>query len=201
MKSHLLSVICAGAVLTSSAAYAVTTIDFDSLSAGEIVTVLEGVTFSSNTGLDLVVSDQFDTTSGANYLGVDDGGFEVLFPGDIVTLDFATPVTSLTVHFISSPLTPGSAFEISTLVGSAASGATPDIILGDGGEVFPVNFTSVEAFASAELLSPGAGLYSYNIDDISFTVVPLPTAMWLFASGLMVLGHSFRRHGNWKTVR
>ncbi len=47
-------------------------IDFDGTTPGALVTSLEGVTFSSNTGLDIIVSNVFDAASGDSYLGVDD---------------------------------------------------------------------------------------------------------------------------------
>ena len=108
------------------------TIDFDSLPQGSPVTTIEGVTFTTNiVGYDLAVSDLFDTTSGDNYLGVADGGFEVFLPGDLVTLEFTSPVNTVSVNFISSPVTPGGVFMIDTPEGAAYSDSTPDAILGD----------------------------------------------------------------------
>lgn len=95
------------------------TIDFDDLSPGTIVGTIEGVTFTSNIGLPLTVSTGFDTTTGFNYLGVNDGGWELFFPNDVVTLTFDTPATSLTVDFISSPFTSGEVFSIETNLGSS----------------------------------------------------------------------------------
>ncbi len=174
-------------------------IDFDALAPGTPVATIDGVTFSSNIiGYDLVVSTGFDTTSGLNYLGVDDGGFEVFFPQDVVTLTFADAITSLTVNFISSPVTPGEVFSIDTALGSSTSGSDPDSVLGDSGEVFSVSFSSLTPFTSADLTS-AAGLYSYNIDDIAYTPaagVPEPSTMALFGAGIIPLVGLWRRRIN-----
>jgi len=170
-------------------------IDFDSLSVGSVVDTLGEVTFSSNVpGLDLVVSRGFDTTSGDNYLGVGDGGFELFFPGDVVTLSFARPLESIRVAFISSPVTPSGVFELTTMFGSSASGVAPDRVLADGGEVFDVQFDTATPFTEVSLSSL-PGFYSFNIDDISSTValVPAPSSLLLVGLGLLVSGMRTRR--------
>ena len=101
-------------------------IDFDAIAAGTAVTTVGGVSITATDinafALDLVVSDLFDTDSGENYLGVDDGGFEVFLPGDTITLDFVAPITMLTVSFITTPIAPDEvSFSIETAVGIAMS--------------------------------------------------------------------------------
>ena len=182
------------ALLLGSEAQAVV-IDFDDLSAGAPVTSIEGVTFSSNTGLDLIVSNVFDAASGENYLGVDDGLSEVFLPsfGDIVTLDFAAAITSLSVSFISTPAAPVGTYSIATASGSVASLATPDAILADGGEVFVVTFNSATPFLSADL-SGGDDfnlVHSFSIDDIVFDedvgTVPAPPGYLMIGLGALLL--------------
>lgn len=157
-------------------AYAIA-IDFDGYAAGTIITVVSGVQFQSDTGFDLTVSDLFETTSGTNYLGVNDGGFEVFLPGDVITLTFEIPIHSLSVSFISSPNTPSNAFRILTPLGSSVSSSTPLQILSDGGEVFPVGLFSPVAFSIAYLVSSSIGVFSYNIDDVAFAILEPPS--WL----------------------
>ena len=182
--------VCAFLVITS--ANSATTINFDNLTSGSIVTAIDGVTFSSSVtpeyGFDLVVSSVYDTSSGENSLGVGDGGTEVFFPGDTIDLVFDTPVTSLSVNFISTSNTPPNTYSITTLFGSSSNGNTPDSILPDTGEVFNVLFTSATPFTSAQLYGGAGGAHTYNIDDITFTVVPVPPAIMLFVSGLLLLG-------------
>lgn len=166
-------------------------IDFDGTPPGTPVTSVEAVTFSSNTGLDLIVSNVFDAASGDNYLGVDDGGFEVFLPsfGDIVTLDFASAIKSLSVSFISTPFAPVGTYTISTTLGSAASLATPDAVLADGGEVFTVTFTSATPFLTADL-SGGDDfdlVHSFSIDDLAFVSVPEPYGYLIIGPGALLL--------------
>ncbi|MDJ0740355.1 MAG: hypothetical protein QNJ91_11590 [Gammaproteobacteria bacterium] len=166
-------------------------IDFDSTPPGTAVTSIAGVAFSSNTGLDLVVSNVFDAASGDNYLGVDDGGSEVFLPsfGDVITLDFATAITGLSVSFISTPAAPAGTFSITTLFGSVSSLATPDAILLDGGEVYVVTLTSATPFLSADL-SGGDDfnlVHSFNIDDIAFVSVAEPPSHLTLGLGAMLV--------------
>jgi len=187
MKKILVILTCLGILISFRVAGA-TIIDFDALAPGTLVNTIEGVTFASSVnaiGLDLVVSTGFNTTSGSNYLGVNDGGFEVFFPGDVVSLSFAVPITSLTVDFISSPVTPGEVFSIDTVSGSSISAAAPASVLLDGGEVYSVSFSSPTPFSSAQLMSFDTGdIYSYNIDTIEFFPVPEPSTLLLLCSGL-----------------
>lgn len=196
MKKSLAFATCLGMLLSCNIAWA-TIIDFDDLTPGTVVDTIQGVTFTSSVdalGLDLIASTGFDTTSGLNYLGVDDGGFEVFFPGDTVTLNFAAPVTNLTVDFISSPFTPGGVFSIETSFGSAASEAVPGSILPDWGEVITVSFSSATPFSSAQLLSWETGdIYSFNIDTIDFVSVPEPSTLLLTSAGLALAGIFARR--------
>ena len=190
--------LCASALMVSTAAHSAT-INFDNLTSGSLVTTINGVTFSSSVtpeySLDLVVSSVFDTSSGENYLGVGDGGSEAFFPGDTIDLVFDTAITSLSINFISTSNTPPNTFSITTLFGSSSSG-TPDSVLPDTGEVFNVMFTSATPFMSAQLYGGAGGAHTYNIDDISFTVVPVPPALLLFTSGLLLLGRFSWRSRN-----
>ena len=100
MHSHITPIFCAVALLCGNAAAA--TIDFDGLAPGSTVTTIDGVTFGSNTGLDLIVSTGLETTSGANYLGVDDGFSESFLPGDEINFDFDMAITSLSITAVTT---------------------------------------------------------------------------------------------------
>ncbi|MCB1760030.1 MAG: hypothetical protein KDI68_09675 [Gammaproteobacteria bacterium] len=152
-------------------------IDFDSAPPGTPVTTIDGVTFSSNIGLDLIVSDLFDAASGGNYLGVDDGGFELFLPfyGDIITLDFATAIGSLSVSCVTMPSPPAGTFTPFTASGNAVSLAVPDAVLGDGGEVFVVTRTSLWRSlppSSTAMTSPAMFSPSISMTSASETMSP-----------------------------
>ena len=77
------------------------TVDFESLSAGEVIpsgTTVDGITFNySIDGLQMNIGDTFDTTSPNNYLGLDDGGDGVFLSGDSFTMEpIAPPVGKYT---------------------------------------------------------------------------------------------------------
>lgn len=150
---------------------AATTLDFDDLVLGSVVSGIGPVTFTSNTGLPLVVSSRFETTSGTNYLGVDDGGFEVFFPGDVIRLEFVMAIRELKAAFVASPNAPGAVFHIEAGSATADSALVPDFALSDGGEVYSVRLVLARPSTFAELRADVASdIYSFNVDDIVFAV-------------------------------
>jgi hypothetical protein len=172
------------------------TINFDNLSAGTAVTTLQGVTFGSTTGLGLVVSNQFDTTSSPNYLGVDDGGSQLFLAGDTITFDFAAPVVSFNLNVVSTPNTPDAAFVLDGGVAGSDTSAAPTSMLPSGTEVFLLTVASSTPFSSASLSGEPAGIYSFNIDDISFkpaSAVPEPSTLLLLGPVLVLFAFHRRR--------
>lgn len=185
----------AAALLMAAGSAQAVTIDFDALTAGDVVTSVGGVGFSSNiAGYDLVVSDLHETTSGANSLGVDDGGTELFLKFDEVVLSFPDLVSSVSVSFVSVPGTDGT-YSIDTASGSIVGALPASTVLGGGSEVFTLTFASAVPFASATLGGPLAGVPSWNIDDIvfEFAGVSEPAAAALAALGLLMLAGSRRR--------
>ncbi len=179
------AVVCVAAVALSAKPAIASVIDFEGLPAGTPVTEIDGVTFSADVSpYPLAVISRFETSSGDRALGVDDGGFSVLLPGDVVTLAFAQPIEFLSVRFVSSPNTPAGVYQMTTTAGSASSATTPDAVLPDQGEVFRVVFASATPFTLAQLTG-GDGLYSYNVDDIVFA--PEPTVPIGIGAGSMLL--------------
>lgn len=172
------------------------TINFDELPAGAAVTTLEGVTFGSTTGLGLIVSNQFETTSSPNYLGVDDGGSQLFLAGDTITFDFASPIVSFSLNVVSTPNTPEGAFVLDAGVAGNDTSGAPTSILALGTEVFVLTVGSSTPFSSASLSGEPAGVYSFNIDDISYkpaTTVPEPSTLLLLGPALALLVFH-RRH-------
>lgn len=183
MKLITCAAIAAATYVGVSASASAVTIDFDSLAPGTTVTTIEGVTFSSNIGCcDLIVSTGLETTSGANYLGIDDGGTESFLGGDEITFDFDQAVLSLTLSVVAVFGLPDATFTLSGGGMSDISGA-PDLTLLSGDEVYILTIANPAGFTTATL-SAALGLAAFNIDDIVFTPVPLPGALFLFLTGL-----------------
>ena len=81
------------------------TLDFDSLASGTTMasgSSVGGITFTYSIGPSMMVANDFLTTSGTNYLGLDDpGNYNQFIAGDEFTLSFASPVTALGMYFVS----------------------------------------------------------------------------------------------------
>jgi len=173
-----------------------TTLDFDSIASGTIVNsgdTLGGITFTYSIGpppVDMAVVSDFETTSGTNYLGLDDPGNSNLFiAGDTFSLAFDSPVNAVGMYFVSGDPLFASDIELVTSAGSAFNGDIVDVTFGDGGLAYYIGLISGQSFSSASIaFNPLAeGAFLYSVDDITTTVVPLPGALWLFGSGLMGL--------------
>jgi len=179
------------------------TLDFDSQAAGTLIpsgSAIDGVTFNYDFGgVSLAVTDgnqyggggPFNTTSGTNFLGTDDA--DVLQDGDEFSLSFA-PVNAIGMNFITAALADPmmdddiilSAGGTSIGLDSLAAGAD----LGDGGIPFFLGIINTSAtFTTADIFNIGGGFFLYNVDDITtaVSVIPIPGAIWLFASGLLGL--------------
>jgi len=167
-------------------------IGFDGVAAGTVIPnshLFDGVGFSfSDPTLDLKVLTGFDTTSSPNFLGVDDGSPSGPFlPGDTVNLTFPTPLFALGASFITPAGTPGGVFHVDTPVGSAISGATPSATFASGDEVWFVGLISDAGFGTISLTSDAGGFFSYNLDNITHTVVPEPTAIALVLPAIVAI--------------
>jgi len=168
------------------------TIGFDGVAAGTVIpnsSLFDGVGFAfSDPAFDLKVLTGFDTTSSPNFLGVADGSPSGPFlPGDTVTLTVPTPLFALGASFMTPTGTPGGVFHVDTAVGSATSGATPSATFASGDEVWFVGLISDAGFGTTSLTSDAAGFFSYNLDDITHTVVPEPTAIVLVLPVLVAI--------------
>ena len=135
----------------------------------------------------MMVTNDFLTTSGSNYLGLDDFGNSNLFiAGDSFTMAFDTPQNAVGMYLVSGDALLENDVSISTSVGSAFNSDIVNITFGDGGLAYYIGLTSDAAFSSATLQfdADAEGAFLYSVDDITTSVVPLPGALWLFISGL-----------------
>jgi len=179
---------------------AASTLDFDgslvrtSIPSGN---ALAGITFSySIAGLAMAVVDDFDTTSPANYLGLNNpGNFDQFIAGDSFDMLFATPAAALGLYVITTadPVFAGD-IQLVTPIGTALNAGTPNLTLPDGGTAFFIGLVSDTAFSNASVqFDPGAvGAFLYNVDDITTSAAavaraPEPSAALLCLGALALL--------------
>lgn len=166
------------------------TLDFDSLSAGTTIAngeTVEGITFNYNFGgVQMKVSNTYDTTSSPNFLGTTDA--DILQDGDDFDLSFG-PVNAIGMYFITADEMFDDDITLSaggTSIGLSVADAGTDV--GDGGIPFFLGIIDdTNTFTTASITTIGGGFFLYNVDDITTSVVPLPGALWLFLSGLLGL--------------
>lgn len=177
------------------------TLDFEGTVAGTLIPTgssLGGITFSySIAGLDMMVADDFDTTSGTNVLGLDDAdNFNQFFDGDEFSLSFDTPITALGLFFITGDPLFANDIELITPFGSVFNSDVEELVLADGGLAYYLGVVSDDAFSSVDIgfALDGEVNFLYNVDDITISAVPLPPALGLFAMGLASLA-------GWRRVR
>jgi hypothetical protein len=149
-----------------------TTLDFDSLAAG--TTIANGVTVGGITvnynfgGVQMIVTDVFDTTSPPNFLGTDDA--DVLQDGDDFNLSFS-PVNAIGIFFITADIMFDNDIKLTagglTAGLDASAGGTP---LPDGGIPYFLGIINdMNTFTSASITTIGGGFFLYNVDDITIT--------------------------------
>jgi hypothetical protein len=190
------------------------TLDFDDLAAGATIQdgdILDSIQISFDIGgLDLIVTDLYDTTSGNNCLGVNDSGQEVFFSGDGLTFSFADPVQAFSIYVIGSPndVLAGD-FSISGGGIAVLNSDTPDSVFTDGGEAYFMGIiadTPGESFSSVTLESFDPLqelLFLFNVDDVvtytapasqpSESSEPLPVSFAAVASAFVGLLFLMRR--------
>jgi hypothetical protein len=199
------------------AGYSATSANFESAAVGAMYSAGTGPSGSgftlnyssgSSSGLTPTVSNQFWTTSGANYLGLDnpDSAFEA---GDALTFNFASGMHAFGLYVIGThdigvgdiTLTAGAAS-----VGNAALAELQD---GAGSFAFFLGFVSDDAstFSSVMLnnLTPGTQrLLGIAVDDVVLalddggngnpgTGVPEPGTLVLSLAGMLAFGAAARR--------
>lgn len=179
-----------------------TTQDFEGLAAGDTIAdgdTVGGATYSGyNFGYPIIVDNYFDTTSGSNYIGVDDGS-NAFYSGDEFTITFDQTLQAAGLYILTDAELWAGDVTLSTSSGlSVDNSDIEDLVLADGSLAFYLALIaddSSEWFNSITLSSLNFN-FLYNIDDItvaSASVVPLPAAAWLFGSGLLFLAGLNRR--------
>ncbi len=197
-RNILFSTLCTGVLALSGIGSAhAAFIDFENQTPGDPITrILSGgveVSFSSNVttlGLDLITSNSAltgnATTSGSQYLGVNDNSSELFLGGDRIDLQFSQPIDEFFVSFITGSNTAANVLEISNGIDSVFNAQPTDFLGLD--EVFTFGLSGGSAFSQVSLSAAAGSLVAFNIDDVQFnpisTVpVPAPSAFVLMLTG------------------
>lgn len=192
-----------------------TTTNFDALAAGTMFAPGTGPVGSGFTmtlsGLDApalmpTVGNQFWTTSGSNYLGLDNGdtAFEV---GDSVTFTFASPVKGFGLFAVGGQDVIAGDVGLTTGSTSIANGATADQMDGNGSFAFFIGLVSNDSTlidsVTLNVLTPAsARLLPISLDDITLASsqgigqpVPEPGSLMLMllGCGLLLLAAFIKR--------
>lgn len=161
----------------------------------------EGVTFdyAFDHGFQLEIVSNFDTTSGANALGIDDpGNFDQLLDGDEIDFGLPGPTTAFGLSLVSGDVLLAGDVEIQTASGNAPNGGVVDQVLPDGGLAYFIGLISDDAFDEALLRFDGGDNFFFNLDDLTY-VVPEPGGLpWLV---LVALAGWRWRGGRRETIR
>ena len=181
----------------------VQTVTFDS--------VASGTTFPSGTGTGgltftyaiagpstLEVSSTFGTTSGTNYLGLDNSD-TAFYLGDSFTINFNRSVQAVGLYVIAGSDAQAGDMQLSAGAGTVFNSASFDVLVSDG-QAFYLGLVQSDpglAFTSATVrmtFTPGAFL-AVTVDDITsaVTAVPEPETWALMLIGLAALARARRR--------
>lgn len=175
------------------------TIDFDAVAAGTTFptgTGTGGVTFDYAIAgpSTLQVSDTFGTTSGANYLGLDNPD-TAFYLGDSFTINFGHTVHAVGLYVIAGGDAQAGDMTLSVAGGSVGNSATPDTLVSDG-QAFYLGLLETDpalGFTTATVsgVLSGQAFLAFTVDDITFdgatTAVPEPGTQGLLLAGLAAL--------------
>jgi hypothetical protein len=183
----------------------VQTVDFDSVASGTGFasgTGTGGLTFTySIPGYTAQVSSTFGTTSGSNYLGLDNPD-TAFYLGDSITIDFGRVVNAAGLYLITGNDAQAGDLQLSVAGGSVFNSASPDTLVSDG-QAFFLGLVESDpglGFSTATIhgVPAGGAFLAFTADDITsaaVSTVPEPEtyALMLAGLGLLVLRRSRKR--------
>ena len=176
----------------------VQTVDFESVATGTTFASgsgTGGLTFTyAIAGQTLQVSSTFGTTSGTQYLGLDNPD-TAFYLGDSFTINFGRSVAAAGLYLIAGNDAEPGDLELSTASASVFNGSTPvDLVDGKAyfiGLVDPAGFDSITITG----VPSGDAFLPFSADDITSAVssVPEPGMPVSMLAGLGLLGVLARR--------
>ena len=176
----------------------VQTVDFESVATGTTFasgTGTGGLTFTYDIpGQTLQVSSTFGTTSGTQYLGLDNPD-TAFYLGDSFTINFGRSVTAAGLYLIAGNDAEPGDLELSTASASVFNGSTPvDLI---DGKAYFIGLVDAAGFDSITItgVPSGDAFLPFSADDITSAVssVPEPGMPASMLAGLGLLGVLARR--------
>jgi hypothetical protein len=153
------------------------TVDFESVPVGTTFasgTGTGGLTFAYDIpGYSLQVSNTFGTTSGTNYLGLDNPD-TAFYLGDSFTISFGRTVTAAGLYLIAGNDAEPGDLELSTATANVFNGTTP-LVLSDGKAYFLglVDSAGFDAITITGVAS-GDAFLPFSADDITSAVASVP---------------------------
>jgi hypothetical protein len=156
----------------------VAVLDFDGVAAGTLIasdTSLDpiGFSYAITGGAQLVVIDDFATTSGTNSLGIT--GDLSFLAGDAFSMTFP-PATAVGLFVIGEDMLPGDV-ALQTAAGDVANDV-PDAVLVDGSSVYFLGLVesdpalAITAATLASSVAEDVGDYVWNVDDVRLAPEP-----------------------------
>ena len=169
---------------------------FDNVFSGTVIPdggSFGDIRYQTNTGLDLVISDHFSTTSPLNFLGSNDTFSTEFVSGDEIFFNFNKIIQAFGLFIIGNPGDDIFQSDLQLVGGglNVFNASTPEKTLDDGGNVFFLGLINNDGFSNARLNSFGDQqdpFFAFNIDDVTTVNVSEPTTAALLSLGLVLYG-------------
>lgn len=189
---------------TDKSAYDTATAAFQAAQLETFDGIADGTQYASGTGPSplsftysipgylLTVGSGFPTTSGSNFLGLDNGD-KAFYLGDSLTINFGRKVNAVGLYLVAGDDAMPGDLELSTAGGSVLNSSSP-LVISPGNNAFflglvesdpTLGFTSATVRGIIPQDAPGAFL-AFTADDITSSVaaVPEPGTWALMLAGL-----------------